>query len=284
MARNFWLTFTSVLVMTLTFFITALFVTAFASTQAVLKYLEAKAQITVFFKNEVPEEKILAVKQNLEESGQTFSVKYFSQEEALRIYMGQHRDEPVLLESISANIFPASLEIKAKNIADLPELARVLAGKEGVEEVVFFKDVIETFNRWARAARLAAAGLLAILILISVLIVLLTIGMTIHTRGEEIEIMRLIGASDWFIRLPFLLQGALYGVISALLATLLFALSVPFLNNYLLSLLGPSSFSPSILPSTRPLFFFFLLLGELAFGVFLGISGSLAAIRKYLRY
>lgn len=282
--RSPWLTFTSVLVMTLTFYITSIFITAGLSGRAILKHLETKAQITVFFKNETPEEKILAIKQNLEASGRVLEARYISQEEALKIYMGQHRDEPVLLESLSANIFPASLEIRAREIEDLPGLAKALGGKGGVEEVVFFKDVIETFSKWTEAFRLAATLLVAVLALISVLITLVTIGMTIYTRREEIEIMRLVGATDWFIRVPFLLQGALFGLVSAVVATTLFTLSAPVLNTHLLALLKGSAFPSGTLPTSSPLFVFYLFFGEVVLGIFLGIVGSLAAMRRYLRY
>ncbi len=283
-ARNPHLTFTAILVMTLTLFLTSVFLTVGVGAQTILTYLETRAQITVFFKNETPEEKILALKDSLEMDIIVAEVHYVSQEEALSIYLGQHRDEPVLLESISANVFPASLEVRASNAKELDGLAKMLGEKEGVEEVVFYRDVVDTFNQWARTFRYGAVFLFAIFSLISFLITLITIGMTIYSRREEIEIMKLVGAEDWFIRIPFLLQGGFYGLTSSLLAIALSLPLIPIINTRMQILL-----SGSILPSgpfsvSSPFYFIGLFAFEILLGISLGIFGSLAAIKKYLNY
>lgn len=282
--RNLFLTAASVAVMTLTFFVTATFVGAAAGADSAVKYLESKAQITVFFKNDAPPEKIMAIKDNLEAGGTTIEVKYISQEEALKIYYGQHKDEPTLLESVTASIFPPSLEIRGRQLSDLPQLAKDLENKEGVEEVVFFKEVVDTFLRWTQTTRLFGLILISILTLISVLITLITIGMTIYTRVEEIEVMRLVGATAWYIRLPFLFQGALYGLISAGLSGILFLVAAPLVTPYFYRLMGVSSLGTVSFPLSDPVFLAEIVAGQLFFGVFLGIAGSAAAIRKYLRF
>lgn len=280
--RNLFLTVTAVLVMTLTFFTTSLFLGAGAVANTLINYLESKAQITVFFRNDASLEKILAIKENLEDSGKVLEVNYLSQDDALKIYLGQHQDEPTLLESITANIFPASLEIRAKALSDLPQLAKDLEGKEGVEEVVYFKDVLETFRQWTTSVRLIGLLLIGLLALISTLIILITIGMTIYSRGEEIEVMRLVGATEGYIRLPFIFQGASYGILAAFLSSLIFLLCLPLVLPSLESLLSGIPLDLLRLPVKDPLFLLQLFLAELVFGIVLGVSGSMAAIRKYL--
>lgn len=280
--RNLFLTVTAVLVMTLTFFATSLFLGAGAVANTLIGYLESKAQITIFFRNDAPLEKIMAIKENLENSGKVLEVDYLSQEDALKIYLGQHRDEPTLLESITANIFPASLEVRAKALTDLPQLAKDLEGEEGVEEVVYFRDVLETFRQWTASVRLAGLLLIGLLALISTLITLITIGMTIYSRGEEIEVMRLVGATEGYIRLPFILQGASYGVLAALLSAFLFLLCLPLALPSLERVLVGIPLEDLRLPVKEPLFLLQLFLAEIVFGVVLGVLGSLTAIRKYL--
>jgi cell division transport system permease protein len=229
--RNRWLSATGLLVMTLTFFLTSVFVVAAVFSNQILKELEARPQITAYFKDDASEQEILAVKSRLEATGLTARIDYVSKEEALQIFMGLSQENPALLEGISSNVLPASLEVRAKNLADLPRLAEALEQEPLLEDLQFYKDIVEKFRRLTETARLLGFGLVAALSLISVLIVLITIGMTISSRGEEIEIMRLVGASDWQIKGPFLLQGGLLGAVSALVAvillTLLFPLVIP---------------------------------------------------------
>ncbi len=276
--RHKWLTVTSVLVMTLTFFLTSIFVVAAFGSNKILKELEARPQITAYFKDDATEQEILAVKDKLEATGLTSSVTYVSKEEALTIFMGLSQENPALLEGISSNVLPASLEVKAKNLSDLPRLAETLEQEPLLEDLQFYRDVVEKFRKLMDTARLVGFSLVAILSLISVLIVLATIGMTIATRGEEIETMRLVGASDWQIRGPFLLQGALLGVASAIISTTLLYLLLPILIPYISGALASIG-----LPEVSPVFLIGLLVGEAAFGALIGSVGSWVAVRKYLR-
>jgi len=276
--RHRWLTVSSLLVMTATFWLTSIFAVVAWGSGLILEHLESRAQITVFFKDEVSPEEILNLKASLEGGGRVAVAEYVSKEEALQIYMGQHQDEPILLESITANIFPASLEIRARELSDLPGLAVQLEQESGVEEVVFYKDVVETFRRWSNLARWGGLGLVGFLGLISVLIVLLTIGMTIHTRREEIEIMALVGATDWYISGPFLVQGAFYGLVAALFSSLLLLALLPAAAPLVREIFGGLP-----LPALNWWFFAALFLGQLLFGTLLGVLGSFAATKKYLR-
>lgn len=276
--RHKWLTVTSVLVMTLTFFLTSIFVVAAFGSNKILKELEARPQITAYFKDDATEQEILAVKDKLEATGLTSTVTYVSKEEALTIFMGLSQENPALLEGISSNVLPASLEVKAKNLSDLPRLAETLEQEPLLEDLQFYRDVVEKFRKLMDTARLVGFSLVAILSLISVLIVLATIGVTIATRGEEIETMRLVGASDWQIRGPFLLQGALLGVASAIISTTLLYLLLPILIPYISGALAGIR-----LPEVSPVFLIGLLVGEAAFGALIGSLGSWVAVRKYLR-
>ncbi|PJE51833.1 hypothetical protein COV27_01350 [candidate division WWE3 bacterium CG10_big_fil_rev_8_21_14_0_10_39_14] len=276
--RSGWSTATSVLVMTLTFFVSSLFIISAYISNIVLRHLESKAQVTAFFKDSSAEESIISTKKSLEETDLTAEVVYVSKEEALKIYMGQHKSEPLLLESISSSIFPASLDVRAKNIKDLPILAGMLEKVEGVEEVVYYKDVIATFQKWADTVKYAGLFLVGVLGLISILVVLVTISSAIHSKKEEIVVMRLIGASDWHIRGPFLAQGIFYGVGSAFISMVFIGAILPFIYPYFNNV-----FSGIPIPAFT-VFTVLALLGiELVFGALLGAFGSIIALRKYLK-
>ena len=276
--RNRWLTLTGLLVMTLTFFLTSVFAVAAIFSNKILRELEARPQITAYFKDDASEQEILAVKERLEATGLISNIDYVSKEEALEIFMGLSQENPALLEGISSNVLPASLEVRAKNLSDLPRLAEILEQEPLLEDLQFYKDVVEKFRRLTETARTIGFGLVATLSLISVLIVLITIGMTISSRGEEIEIMRLVGASDWQIRGPFLLQGALLGVVSAAISVVLLCLLFPLVIPRTSEALAGIS-----LPTLTPTFLLGLLVGEMGFGGLIGSFGSWIAVRKYLR-
>lgn len=277
--RDAWLSITSVFIMTVTFFTTSIFITTALGSNAVLKFLESRAQVTAFFLDEVEESEILTLKDSLLARDDVVEVNYISKEDALNIYLGQHEDEPILLESITANIFPASLDIKTKSLDDLPSIAAQLEKVEGVEEVVFYRDVVNNFKNWSRTARVVGLVLIFMLSVISISIVLVTIGMAIHTKGGEIEIMKLVGASDSYVKWPFLLQGALYGVVAGIISTLFLYILIPIILPKILLV-----FKGIPIPRINVLYLLGLTLVEIVFGAILGAMGSMLAMRKYLRY
>ena len=276
--RNKWLSLVNILVMTLTFFVTSTFVIVAYGSGLLLRELEQRPQVTAYFKDEATEFEILEIKKKLEGTGLTSRVDYISKEEALEIFMNLSQNNPSLLEGISSNVLPASLEVRAKNLKDLPKLAQMLEEEPLVEDLQFFRDIVERFRRLTETVRLLGLGLIAVLALISLLIVLVTIGVSIANRGEEIEIMRLVGASNWQIRGPFILQGAVLGLVAALLSLgLAFALLI-FVRPYIANAL-----SGITIPTLNHLFVLALAGGQVLLGILVGSLGSFLAVRRYLR-
>lgn len=276
--RSRFLTLSCVFSMTFSLFLSLAFVTTVVLSHFVLKGLEEKAQITVFFKPATLESSILSLQNELTSRDEIESVKYVSQEDALKIYLGQHQSDPTLLESVSSSILPASLEIKTKNLASLDVLASDLRKREDVDEVVFFKDVVDIFSKWAFILRVGGLSLVALMLAVSLLVVLLAVGVSVKIRAEEIEIRRLVGATDSQVTLPFLWQGALYGFISSLTSFLLF---------FLITAISYSTLKPilSFLPHTGEIGLVLVVVGTAHFflGPTLGIFSSFLGVRKYLR-
>ncbi len=265
-------------IMILTFFIISVFTLLGAGSQAILNFFETRPQVTAFFEDQVTLGEIDLLKAKLAETSKVKEMKYISKEEALAIYREQNKDDPLLLEMVTANILPASLEVSTTNISYLGEIAEVLRQEPGVEEVIFQQDVVEALNKWTTNIRLVGLGLAIAFSLTGLLTILVIIGMKVALRKEEVEIMELIGASKGFISAPFLLEGIFYGIIGALIAWgvayLLLLYATPFLIDFLAGI--------PILPV--PIFLMLAVLGgELLLGAIIGTLGSFIAVRRYLK-
>lgn len=273
------LSLAAILVMSLTFLAASAFLLFAWGAGKIIDYYEGRALITAFFRDEATGEEIFALQVDLQNRPEVSEVKYTSKEEAFAIYLSEFQEDPSLLESITANIFPASLDIRTKSIEDLPEIAGELERNPLVEDVTFYKDIIERFKNLVFAARIGLFSLSAVLAIISVVVVLAIVGIAIFSHKEEIEIMRLLGASDAYIRTPFLLQGALYGFFAALISGILIALALPAVFPYF------SNFFRDI-PLSLPSWYsqLTILLGELFFGAALGAFSALLATNRYLKY
>jgi cell division transport system permease protein len=182
-----------------------------------VNYFESRPQLTAFFKDGVEQSEVQSLQKQLEATGKASTIKYVSKEEALKIYQKQNEKDPLLLDLVTADILPASLEVQPKQAEYLPQLAQIVKGSTVVDQVVYQEDIIKTLVSWTNAFKKVGVGLIAVLIFESLLVIITIIGIKIAVRREEIEIMRLIGATNWFIRAPFLIEGMLYGVLGAIL-------------------------------------------------------------------
>jgi cell division transport system permease protein len=272
------------LVMGITFLVLGIFINVIVLSQTMLGYLEDQAQITVFFKDEFGEDRIVPLRDELSSDGRVAEVTYVSKEEALRIFKEINEDQPILLESISASVLPASLEIKTVNISDLENLANELGQREGVEEVRFYKDVIDRFRTVSTTVYIIGAVLVLVFFVISYSVIVSSLRTAINSRGSELEIMKLVGAADPYIKKPFIYQGVFFSVTSALAASLLMILLNFGLSRWDVFSRGLSlGFLPGVFIS--PLIFSIILSSILVVsGILLGYFGSSAAVKKYLKY
>jgi cell division transport system permease protein len=274
----------NIIVMTITFLVLGIFVTIVAVSQTTLRYLEQQAQITLFFKDDFEESGIFELKAKLEQDQRISEVKYISKEEAFEIFTEINKDEPILLESITPSILPASLEVNANDLSKLPEIADELHNTEGLEELRFFRDVVNRFRFWSSVVYLVGFTLIAAFILISYSVVIATLRTTINSKGVELEIMKLVGASDGYVKNPLILQGVFFGFVSSMIAGVLLLLVGIFaqVNGVLtqgiyFGFLTNISFSPLVFSI---ILFILLVLS----GLLLGFIGSYTAVKRYLKY
>lgn len=253
-----------------------------------LRYFEGKPQITVFMADKSDKQEAELLGKTLEQTGKVTSVAYVSKEDALAIYREQNKNDPLLLEMVTADILPASLEISAKEPQYLADLVPIIKEAGGVEEVVYQKDVVDALIAWTNAIRLIGGVLTGLLAFNSILTIMTVVGMKIALKREEIDVLRLVGASRWYIRMPFVLEGGLYGTGGALLSWAIIMLLVLWLQPVLFGFLGMiPPFSSILLSATSTPFILSslgFLGGMLVTGFLLGSVGSLIALGRYLKF
>lgn len=268
----------AVMVMFLTFLALLTFIILAIGSQEILRYFESKPQVIAFFKEGTTDEDISAIENALKAESRVSKTKYVSKDEALQIYREKNKKDPALLELVTANILPASLEVSTKTPEDLAPIAEILKREPVVSEVIVPEDVVQTLTSITRIIRIVGLTVVGFLMVFATLVIIMIIGFKIRLRRGEIEIMRLLGASPSFIRNPFIFEGMFYGVSGAILAWLVsFSLLwyfTPFLQGYL----GEVKLLP-----VDPIFMLGLLAASLIVASFVGGLGSFGAVRRYLK-
>ena len=255
------------------------------SSEFITESLREKVDVSVYFRFEVSEEEILEVKEKIASISEVKSVSYVSRDEAMEVFIERHKDDPVLLESleeVGINPFLASLNVKAFESSQYETVAALMESPRFgnlVEKVDYHerKPVIDKIYSLTSNFNIIGIAVSLIFVIITILVTFNTIRLAIYSLREEIKIQRLVGASNWFIRGPFLFQGAIAGAIAALSCLLLFTL-LTFVFSSKVEVLFPGLNIFVIFVSN----FWLILLLQLVSGVGLGIVSSSIAVRRYL--
>ncbi len=300
--RSPYQTLSAILIMVITFLMVSVFILIAFVSSGILKHFETQPQISAFYPNETPEDEILAVKKQLEMTNLTKEVKYISSKDAVEIYKKDTAIDNIdpNLDLISEKVLPPSLEITAWNLDDLRSLKSMVEKKEGVK-VVYIEEIVNKLASWLSGLRTGGLVLLILLGIESILVVWTIIGMRISQRKHEIEIMRLLGATTWYIRSPFILEGVLYGVIGSILGVLITAGLmqsvlpgiIAFLNGIPMTELSPENAIKILtnanevagvpLAPVSPLFILMLMAVEAVIGALIGAIGSYSAVVRNLK-
>lgn len=284
--RNGWLSTATILVMMLTLFVIGGLVLVSVIANTVLSDLENKIDISVSFKNATPENTILEIRKEIQALAQVKDVDYVSADDALLAFKEKHKDDPTVLSSLEElgdeNPLPATLNIKAFNPDDLKEIAKFLDNKKypSVEKINYFENqkVIDRITKIITGVRTTGVALVIILGFIAVLVAFNTVRLAIYTAREEIGIMKLVGATNWYVRGPFMIEGLLDGAIAAVVTSLLFLPFIWFASSKISIFLPTVNLFKYFLDN---FFEFFAIL--LVVGVVLGVASSMIAVRRYLK-
>lgn len=266
------------LAMSLTFFVSSIFILLIIGGQLVLNYIEQRPQVIAFFKDDTTKTQSDELIRKVEETSLTKEIKYVSKEEALAIYRERNKEDPLLLESVTADFLPASIDISVKKAQDIDTITTLVKDSPQVERVITPENLVDQLVKWTKTIRTGGVIFVSTLMAVSFLIIIMVIGMRIALRRDEISIMSLVGATKWYIAKPFFLEGALYGVIGASIAIFLTYALLLFYSPNIQEFLGPIQIFP-----ISPLFFVYLWTAEVFAAALVGIIGAAIALYRYLK-
>ncbi|MEW6686738.1 MAG: permease-like cell division protein FtsX [Candidatus Edwardsbacteria bacterium] len=266
------MTLVSIFIITISLFILGIFLIATVNLHRLIKQAQEKVEITVFLKDELSSNSVQTLKGKIREMGGVKEVHYISKEEALKRFRQELSEKGDLLDALETNPLPPSFQVKVlrdcKDPKYLAYLSSQIASLSGVEEVEYGKDWVEKLYQ-VIVVLLSVDGLLLIIfVFASLFVVSNTIRLTIFARREAIEIMKLVGATDNFIRRPFLLEGIIQGVIGAGMS-----LGSLYLGYHFLS----EKWGGVVFLGQREILFL------VGFGVLVGILGSYISLKRFLR-
>lgn len=291
-ARNLTLGIAAIAVMVITLTIVLFSVIANATFAHTVQTITDKIDISVYLKDDVTEEQRNKLVDELKANGNVKSVTYISKDQALEIYKQQNADNVDLLVAISQtdNPLPASLQVKPYDPNKIDAIKQYLERPEvkslQSDETSYSGDRKEAIDKISKATKFfREAGFISVLIFtfVSMMIIFNTIRMAIFNRREELTIMRLLGASTFFIRGPFIVETIVYGIVAAVLSIVLvgsmFAVSSSAFDASSLGLLDIKYASDYFTSH-----FWVIVFAQIGIGVIIGALSSYIATRRYLKF
>lgn len=269
---------TSILMVAVTFFVAYAFSIFVIGSKIVLEHFETQPQILAFFELETKEDIINTVAKTMEEKSYVSSVQLITQEEALKLYQKDNSDDPLLLELVTSDILPASVEVSGVNIDSLALIKKDLETFNQIEDIEYQEDVIATLSSWITTVEFVGLVTIAVLGTISFLVIMVIIAMKANAQKQKIQIMRILGATKWYIKAPYMYEGMLYGFIGALIGWLIMFAALLYLTPSINYALGDIKLLPA------PLEFYVLhALSGVILGMFLGSFASIFAVQRFIK-
>jgi cell division transport system permease protein len=230
--RNPAMSLASTLTVTLMLTLFAFFMTTDRGLQAAVTVLESKVELALFIDDNAKVSDVLALKAQIERDPSVARVDYVTKEQAFqRLAAIAANRQDFQLADISTNPLPASLEIKMADPREAKRMAQDLRAEIGngiVYDVIDNPQVVDQLLTITRVLSVGGLAILGMMLFVALFVIVNTIRIAVHARRDEIEIMQLVGASDWFIRWPFILEGMIVGALGALVSlAILFAAAGP---------------------------------------------------------
>ena len=278
--RHRFMTGATVLTTALMLLMLNVFVVLVTHLNVALEALENRVNVIAYINEDALPGEVLALRNALLSRPDVLEVVHVTEDEALARLREHFADRAEVLEMVSGDALPASLEIRARDPGSLKNIVSLLETKVGpksvLEEVALQEDIVERLLSLTTATRVAGVAMTGGLAVVSLFIVINTIRIAVYSRRQEIEVMKLVGATDWFVRWPFVFEGMLYGLLASLLTLLIVVPAYdPVVENFWALL--------SFLPVERdPQFATKLALMTMLVGITLGAAGSYIAVRRFL--
>jgi cell division transport system permease protein len=252
------------------------FVIVVSNLNVALGALEQKVNVIAYLKDDAPPAEITRLQERLRANALVADLTFLSKDDAMARLKQQLADRRDLLEMVPGNPLPASVEVRLKDANRISDLAAQLRREGVVEDVTLQQDVVDNLLRITNFARAAGIVMVVSLVGITLFVIVNTIRLAVYARRQEIEIMKLVGATDWFIRWPFVLEGVLCGLLGAALTSALVGAAYEPMQLQFLSLV---QFLPVNLEPDFPLRLAGL---TAAVGVAIGAAGSYISVRRFL--
>ncbi len=236
-------------------------------------------EVEVFLNDDVKKSDAEDIMKKIDAEPGVKSSTYRSKTEAMKIMKARWGENSYLLDSLGDNPLPSSIVVTVDSMSTADNVIKMVKGTDGVEDVKYYQDTVKKLTKITNFLKLAAMIIMVFLIIVSIVVVSNTIKLTVFARAKEIEIMKYIGATNWFIRGPFLIEGILIGVISSAVS----AVATFFIYREIISLVGKQFMTIMSSPLVPAGYLSVnLILIFLAIGVSIGACGSIVSMRKFL--
>ena len=279
--RNITLTLASIITV---FVSLALVGVAFLTRQGVqnaTQRWQGGVEFIIFMQPTATEDQLAAVQEALDESPQVDSVDFIDQQEAYEEFTELFADSPEMVQSVTPEILPPSYRVEPtdKDVDVIRALGSEFESKPGVKQVVFAAEAIRTLQDFSRLLSLGLFSGALVLLGAAVLLILNAIRMAMFARRREIEVMKLVGATNWFIRIPFMIEGLVQGLVGALFAIPAVILIIDFIESKLTDTETINLFQGFAVHSSEQIGVAILLL---VVGCLVGVIGSFVAVTRFL--
>ena len=236
-------------------------------------------QIEVYLKDEVTVEQAETLMGQIKTHEGAEAVSYRSKDDALNIMKQRWGESAYLLDSLGDNPLPASILISVDSMENAQSVSEFAIALDGVEDVQYFRETVEKLTKVTNFLQVGAIVVMVFLIIVSVVVVSNTIKLTVFARSKEIKIMKYVGATNWFIRGPFMAEGIIIGIFAAIISTimvsLLYGRIVAGIGTQVIAITSCPLISVGYMAGNMLIIF-------LALGISIGAWGSIISMRKFL--
>lgn len=276
--RNIWMTLASIFTVVLSLFILGFFSIVILNLNKMADTLESQVQISVYLKDDLSQEEIDETKENLSKIEGLQDIKFITREEAMENFKERLGDQQFLLDALDdTNPLPDSFSLTVTSPQQVKTIADTVVALDSVESASYSQDIINHLFNLTHLIRLIGVALIILLTGAAIFIISNTIRLTVFARRKEIAIMKYVGATDWFIRWPFLLEGICLGFIGGGLATIFLYIVY---NQVTQEIYEAMAFFPLI--PQHP-FIDYISLAILVAGIIIGALGSTISLKRFLK-
>ena len=277
MIRNRWMTFASIGTVAVSQFVLGVFLILVMNMNKMASSLESQVQISVYINDNLPEQGRKDIERMTRDMKNVSAVEYVPREQALKILQERLGDNKKILDALGdSNPLPNAFLVTVKNPNDVKKTANLIADLYGVEEVKYGQDVAANLFELTHLIRFFGVILMALLLFATVFIISNTIRLTVFARRKEIAIMKYVGATDWFIRWPFILEGVGLGIIGG-------GISALVLRSFYSAMVAKIYESLTFFPMVEQYpFMTYLAIALCVTGILIGILGSTISLKKFM--